>query len=326
MTPGAPAPDAWTAALLAQPPRAGVPDPLQPAAGGLEHALDVLAVPAAERPELLATLPDPVRTPVRWEALVRCHQTLFGAGRPPNAADWPTAPAALGAAGRWFYVHLFLLALPRALEEQHRREVPDAVVRDTFADVGAKVVSYRRGHGTGGFDRQTWICRHFRGTLHRLGRLQFERAVYDSAVWGAAGAPAGGPAEDEAVLDVHIPGDGPLSPALCDASFAAARPFMARHHPGGRYAFAACHSWLLDRTLADGLAPGSNILAFQRRFTPHGDRPAADDDVLEFVFGTPPGTADPAALPRANSLQRTLLDRLDGGGHWHLGRGWTPLP
>ncbi|MFD0427829.1 hypothetical protein ACFQ60_05165 [Streptomyces zhihengii] len=47
----------------------------------------------------------------------------------------------------------------------------------------------------------------------------------------------------------------PLSPALCDASFAAARPFMARHHPGGRYAFAACHSWLLDRALADGLAP-----------------------------------------------------------------------
>lgn len=319
-------PDEWTAALLAQTPRAGVPDPRPLDPGVRDHALGVLAVPEADRPELLAALPDPARTPALWEALVRCHQTLFGTDRVPAAADWPAAPPALGAAGRWFWAHLFLLAVPRALEEQRRRGVPDAVVHATFADLGAKTASYRLAHGRGGFDRQTWMCRHFRGTLHRLGRLQFESTVYDSAAWGADAAPPGGPAEGEPVLDTHIPGDGPLTPADCDASFAAAGPFMAAHRPGTRFAFATCHSWLLDRTLADGLGPDANIPAFQRRFAAHGDGPVCDDDVLEFVFHAPPGTADRARLPRGNRLQRTLLDRLDQGGHWHLGRGWTPLP
>ncbi|MER6672696.1 hypothetical protein [Streptomyces sp. NPDC000983] len=59
---------------------------------------------------------------------------------------------------------------------------------------------------------------------------------------------------------------------------------------------------------------------------PGGDRPDCDSEVLEFVFARPPGTTNTSGLPRRTTLQKTLLNHLDQGGHWHMGRGWTPLP
>ncbi|MEK8169575.1 acyltransferase domain-containing protein [Streptomyces sp. M19] len=130
--------------------------------------------------------------PVLWQALRHCHQTLFGGSAPtPRETAWPDAPAALGEAGRYFYVHLYLLALPSALARQRRRGIPDSVIAATFADVGAKMTTYRLAHHTGGFDRQRWAMRHFRGTLHRLGRLQFERTALDATALGGRPGPEG---------------------------------------------------------------------------------------------------------------------------------------
>ncbi|NEE42841.1 hypothetical protein G3M53_98075, partial [Streptomyces sp. SID7982] len=95
---------------------------------------------------------------------------------------------------------------------------------------------------------------------------------------------------------------------------------------GAPHRHATCHSWLLDRQLADHLPAGSNILAFQRRFTAFGARPVGDDDVLEFVFHTPPGTADLDRLPQTTTLHRALVRHLRTGGHWRTAHGWTELP
>ncbi|MBK3545484.1 acyltransferase domain-containing protein [Streptomyces sp. MBT60] len=319
----------WLATLGEQPAATTVADPTPPTGAELAERMDLLAVPAQDREPVAAGLPDPARDPARWEALVRCHQQLYadpGPDTPSTVPDWPTAPAALGSVGRYFYVHLYLLALPHALERQRRLGIPDDIVAATFADLGAKLTTYRLGHGTGGFDRQGWIVRHFRGTLHRLGRLQFERGVLDAGASGGDAAAAGGPAHGDPVLQVHIPGDGPLDPAGCEASFAAAREFQARHFPGAPHRHGTCHSWLLDRQLADHLPAGSNILAFQRRFTAFGARPVGDDDVLEFVFHTPPGTADLDRLPQTTTLHRALVRHLRTGGHWRTAHGWTELP
>ncbi|MFD5204200.1 acyltransferase domain-containing protein [Streptomyces sp. NPDC058375] len=319
----------WLDALAGQPAAPTVADPVVPTAAELAERMDLLAVPGPDRDEVAAGLPDPGRDPARWEALVRCHQQLYadpGPDVPSAAPDWPAAPTAFGSAGRYFYVHLYVLALPQALERQRRLAIPDDVVAATFADLGAKLTTYRSGHGTGGFDRQRWIVRHFRGALHRLGRLQFERGVLDADATGGDAATAGGPAHGDQVLQVHIPGDGPLDPSGCDASFAAAREFHARHFPGTRHRHATCSSWLLDPQLADHLPQSSNILAFQRRFAAFGARPVGDDDVLEFVFHAPPGTADLDRLPQETTLHRSLVRHLRAGGHWRTAHGWTDLP
>ncbi|MCK1798089.1 acyltransferase domain-containing protein [Streptomyces sp. XM4193] len=301
--------------------RAEVPDPEPPDPSELRARLRLLAIPEADLADVTATLPDPVHTPELWRALLHCHRALFS----DEPVDWPSAPAELGAQGRYFYVHLYLMALPAALARQARHGVPDDVVHATLADLGAKSVAHRRAFGVGGFDKQSWIVHHFRGTLHRIGRLQFERSVLDAAACGGL-PPTGGPAAGQPVLNVHIPGDGPMSPALCDESFAAAPAFFARHFPGTRYPFATCHSWLLDEQLADDLPATSNIVRFQQRFRPFGARPVCDDDVLEFVFHVRRDTARPTRLPRDSTLQRAVLDRIASGGHWHLGHGWTALP
>ncbi|MFC9181012.1 acyltransferase domain-containing protein [Streptomyces globisporus] len=269
----------------------------------------------------------PRRDPAIWEALIRCHQRLFaGSADMTVIPEWPDAPTTLGSTGRYFYAHLFVLALPLALERQRQLGIPDDVIAATFADVGAKLTFYRLAHGTGGFDRQRWIVRHFRGNLHRLGRLQFERAVLDLHAHGGGAAASGGPGHGDPVLQVHIPEDGPLSPAACDASLAAVRQFYAQHFPGLPHRHATCSSWLLDPQLAHHLPAGSNILAFQRRFTRFGARPVCDDDVMEFVFHVKPGNADLSRLPQETALQRSLLRHLRAGEHWHMAHGWTDLP
>jgi hypothetical protein len=90
-----------------------------------------------------------------------------------------------------------------------------------------------------------WIERVWSGRVVELGRLQFED-------------------DGAGVLSVHIPETGPLTPALCDASFARARQIFPAHHT------AACTSWLLDPRLADALPADSNIVGFQRRFESAG--------------------------------------------------------
>lgn len=53
---------------------------------------------------------------------------------------------------------------------------------------------------------------------------------------------------------------------------------------------------------------------------------ASDDDILEFVFHAPPGSADLDRLPQTGTLQRAIVAHLRAGRHWRLGRGWTELP
>ncbi|MEU6849108.1 acyltransferase domain-containing protein [Actinacidiphila alni] len=328
-TPAAPETLRWPAALhgqSGQSGQSGAAPPRPPGPARLREGLDLLAVPEADREAVVATMPGPATDPERWRALTSCHTAL--SAPPGTPVDWPDAPAALGAAGRYFYVHLFLAALPDALAAHRALGVPEDVTRATFADVGEKMRLYRLAHGTGGLDRQVWLLRHFRGTLFRLGRLQFDRARLDAVAYG--GTPdGGGPADGEPVLEVHIPGDGPLTPEACADSYGRARAFFARHFPAEPYAYATCRSWLLDDQLAAYLPPTSHIIGFQRRHRLFGARPCCDDAVLEFVFHRPPGApgpADPDRLPRDTTLRRAIADHLRAGRHWRLRCGWTPLP
>ncbi|MFD9701104.1 acyltransferase domain-containing protein [Lentzea sp. NPDC059081] len=316
--------DDWLAALLKQP-EADVAD-LEPVTRAeASHRLALLGVPDADLDDVLATLPGPDRTPGLWEALLRCHQVLYAREPiPSRLVDWPNAPAELGTAGRYFYVHLYLLALPTLLALHEELRIPFDVTEATVRDLGAKVVTYRKYYDVGGFDRQGWLVRHFRGTLFRLGKLQFDRAVLTVDEYKAG--PDTGPEDGTPVLEVHIPGDGPMTPQACAESFRRARPFFLEHFPEEHYEYGTCRSWLLDPQLAGVLPESSNIVRFQPLWTLFGPMPDCDSDVLEFVFHLPPGTGDLAALPQDTTLQRVLVSHLRSGGHWRQGCGWLALP
>ena len=143
-----------------------------------------------------------------------------------------------------------------------------------------------------------WIDVVFSGRLAELGRLQFED-------------------HGEGVLDVHIPETGPLTPALCDASFARARELFSAHHT------AICHSWLLDPQLADVLPPTSNIVRFQRRFELTGESDDGNEDVLRFVFHT--SSPDLDRLRPRTTLERALVEHMRAGRSWRTPTGVTSL-
>lgn len=292
---------------------------------GPADAADLLArmaVPDADIAEAVAARPDPDRDPELYWLLTGCRLRLVGdMGDFAWPAPWPNLPAALGPVGRWLYLWVLLATVPDLRRYHAEHGVPDEVSWATLRDMGEKVGLHRRFFGVGGFDRQDWATAHFRGVLYALGRLQFNLVPLPPAVLAATGGgmPVG--------FGVHIPETGgPLTPAACDDSLRRVRPFFA-DHLRARCTVATCTSWLLDEQLAEYLPAGSNIVAFQRRFTPvpEADQPdePGDPAILGFVFRK----VDPdlAELPRRTTLERAVVDHLRAGRHWRVRTGWLAL-
>ena len=115
----------------------------------------------------------------------------------------------------------------------------------------------------------------------------------------------------EAMLEVHIPGGGQMTPASCGASMRQAREFFPRYFPHKTFAGFSCGSWILNPQLAQIYRPDSNMVLWQRELylypIPSGDRSG-----LVFVFGKDDIDLDTA--PRDTSLRRALLDHMAAGG------------
>jgi hypothetical protein len=232
---------------------------------------------------------------------------------------WDDPPADADPVERWLALWAFVAAIPHALAVDAGRGVDEDVTWATLANIGVTADAYVSAHGRLGFDGAFWLCQHVRGRIYRLGRLQFNLETVGPDVAAGAGVAEGDPA-----LGVHIPPGSPLTPDACDDSFARALPFFTRHVPGGPWAIATCGSWLLDPQLVGMVGEDSNIVRFQRRFTPApGASWPGDQDVLRFVFGNP--HADPAALQPATRLERAVVAHLAAGRHFRTTVGWLRL-
>ena len=275
---------------------------------------------------LLALRPTLEGDPELWWLLERSVETLIQ--RMGVVDEWvriPSLPESLGPLHRWFWVYVFVAALPRVRAFHRDRGIPDDISWATLADLGRQMAVYRKRTGRSGFDDPVWMTLHFTGTIYQLGRLQFERVRLGNTLGRAIGAvdPAYGPGSP--ALSVHIPGYyGPFTPAACDASFAGAVAFFAEYFPDERYEIGVCHSWLLDEQLAGYLPETSNIVRFQRRFHQALTPDANDGSTLRFVFGLE--TDLPLGdYPQRTTLERATISHIRSGRHWHGGVGWLRL-
>ncbi len=266
-----------------------------PARDDAPYLLARLGVEDVDRKEIVAAWPS------RTEEHEAAYRLLVdGIGETAIPDGWPAAPP-----GRpWFHVYVFLAALDDVRAFHAARGIPDDVSWATLRDLGRHLAIHRPAHGRGGFDEHWWLTLHFRGSLYELGRLQFDRMASE--------------------LGVHIPDSGPLDPAACDASFAAARAFFPRHFPEERYAVARCRSWLLDPQLAEYLDADSNIVRFQRRFRIDDDVRDGDEDVVWFVFRRRP-VPPLDELPQRTTLERAIVAHLRAGRQWHVRTGRVEL-
>ncbi|GAA0941466.1 acyltransferase domain-containing protein [Nonomuraea longicatena] len=274
-----------------------------------------LAVPHEDIGGVLAGLPAPGDP--HWWLLERCVGSLVASmgdtEAPPRFPELPEL-------GPYFYVHVYLAALPYTRAYHREHGIPEHVAQATLADLGRNMAVHRKRFRAPGLHAPFWFMLHARGMIYQLGRLQFERSLMREGTASGVRAAGMDPGDGNPALDVHIPDFcGPMDPASCDRSFARAAEFFPRHFPKEKYLVATCHSWLLDEQLARYLPEGSNIIAFQRRFhLLH----RFETGVLGFVFGAD-AEADP--LPRRSSLERAIADHLAEGGSWYGRAGWLRL-
>ena len=130
-------------------------------------------------------------------------------------------------------------------------------------------------------------------------------------------------AAGDAVIDIHIPADGPMDIAACRAAFLQALDFFPRHFPAWPWRFFTCESWLMAPQLPQ-LGNG-NTAAFQRQFLilPYD---GGDEQMFERLYQSDPAR-DPAglaALPQGSSLQRAVRDHLLAGGLFTAMHGAIP--
>lgn len=321
-----------TSALRAAIDEAGLPDVEieLPSADDLPHILLDLAVPQEDINPLVAMLPGSERNAgISWLIEQCAWLVVRDMGSLDERRRFPDLPERFGPIRRYFYVYVFLAALPHVQWYCRERGIPDHTIRHTLMDLGRKMALHRRRFGAGGFDLQGWLTLHFRGTIFDLGRLQFQRACLGTRMGEAitaAGLPYG---PGDLTLSVHITNSmGPMSPSACDAAFERARTFFAAHFPEERYPTAVCHSWLLDEQLAEYLPESSNIMRFQRRFKLAYTPEANDLSVLQFVFDRVPTSGDEILLdelPQTTHLERSMVGHLRSGRHWYGGSGWLEL-
>jgi hypothetical protein len=219
----------------------------------------------------------------------------------------------------FLYAWSLLTVMPEVLQFHRRRGIPEPVSRATLLDLGGVMDGHRQVTGQPGVGRfPLWgPPQSFSGINYTIGRHTFTRAEI------AAGDGVAGYA-----LMVHIPPYGPLREDESRQSIDRAIGFFADHFSSQPVCALVCKSWTLDPQLAEYLAPGSNLIRFQRRFQllpyiPGDDDSEGDREMMRLGLGLLPsgeGALTPSDLdrvPRATTLQRAFTDHVRAGRHWH---------
>ena len=324
----------WLEALAAAPAGTGrpVPGPAEE-----EDLLSWLGVEPEARSEVLATRDEVAGSDAYSWLVDRCQAEIAACAGDPEGPRLvlPQLPGHLGGAGRCFPIHLYLAALPDALERHRLLGVPEQISRATFGDLARHVAIRRRADGRTGLDAPWWSLLALRGVIFECGRLQYGLCRLGSGSLGPgewydeeeAEAHGAGSRRGDVALNVHIPEGPGITPDACDASDALARDLLASCFADLGIRVATCTSWLLDDQLAGYLAEGSNIVCFQRRFELLPGGRLGDADLLRFVFGLD-AAREPSRLdrlPQATTLERAAVEHLRSGGHWKVRTGWYRL-
>jgi hypothetical protein len=299
----------------------------------LTALLDKLQVDQADRPDILSVLQTPGQAPPEWWWVLEraYHVVQHDVGDPSVMRPMPLLPAALGAEGRCFWIVVFLAAVDDIRRWHREQNISEEISWETLADLGRHMRLYRQRNGVTGLDTHWWIALHFRGGLFAIGRLQFTPYHLLSGPGGplfwyddaAASALGDGFHRGDPAIGIHIPEAGPLTPRLCDDSFARAHAFFQQHFTEYKDAVATCTSWLLDDQLLDYLDADSNIVRFQKRFELVPGARDSDSSAFHFVFGRPPESIDELA-PRT-ALEHAIIRHVKLGGHWRMRTGWVSL-
>ena len=124
-------------------------------------------------------------------------------------------------------------------------------------------------------------------------------------------------APGDEMLTFHVPAAGPLKFEDCGESFRRALAVFPRYFPEFNFRGFCTSTWLMDTRLQDILPPESNIVRLQHEMYLYPGLQGDNQQIYQRVFGW--GVADINSVPWKTSLQKTIGQYLNNGGHFHGG-------
>lgn len=243
------------------------------------------------------------------------------------------------------YAPMFALLtlLEECEEEIKRRNFDDETVTKIYAKFEAILKENKEKFGFYGYSKALyfWGKHYLKPDIFKIGTLQYEIKKYDrddiyrdengclvplrnasvqngvcigtSIKRGGADGETvsfkGEPAllKGDGVISVHIPAKADITEETCRKNNKTALEFFARYYPEYSIKAFMCYSWLMDPQLPELLKPDSNILSFQKFFSPTLHTSSSGDEAIYFVFGKRPKKLE--ELPETTTLTRSLKKR-----------------
>jgi hypothetical protein len=119
------------------------------------------------------------------------------------------------------------------------------------------------------------------------------------------------------VLIFHVPTGAPLTFDMCGDSFRRALEVFPRYYPDFNFRAFWTSTWMMDPRLQNLVAPEYNIVRLQREMFVYPGLQGDNNQYYERIFGW--GTKDINQVEWKTSLQRTIGNYLNNGGHFHGG-------
>lgn len=226
---------------------------------------------------------------------------------PVVRGDVPEYPESENLAKAWFAA--CYLGAEAAEKHYAAKGIPVEVMLESMTDLGIWLRNAKRNYGFIGLRQaRPWEADVFHGSVIRHGRLEcnYEHHYTREPICDADGnviLQAG-----DAVINMHIPEDGPMDIDECKKSMERMRTFFEKYRKDYNWKGFLCESWLLDRQLRDMLPENSNIIKFQDLGYRY-DISETEGTVFR-VFGT----QDPESIKNPTSLQRNALSFMKAGG------------
>lgn len=160
-----------------------------------------------------------------------------------------------------------------------------------------------------------WLADIFRMKLFGLGRLTYERTLFEYENYNKKGISI---KKGDSVVGVHIPSSGPLFPEAVTESLKLAYSFFMSD-TGGPMAV-VCDSWLLDTQLGKVFPESSNIKKFVNLFDVIYRCENENFSDAWRIFSTD-YTGNVSNLPQKTALQKSVAEFLKDGKKTGIGSG-----
>lgn len=205
----------------------------------------------------------------------------------------------------------------RMKHNYHQTGISEEIYWDTILDIQYKLAECYEVDDVWGVSCETWYSIFFRLDLFKLGRLEFERSVYNQHT--PYDYNGGSVHHGDRAYSVHIPSAGKLEHSLCIDSYKRAYEFF-KHELNGAPLVCVCSSWLMYYKNEQIFQSNSNLAQFANDWAIVSGDPVDNFYDSWRVFGKH-HKKDIDQLPTDTTLRKSIAEWLQSGNKMGVGYG-----